>query len=81
MREEYVIEAWSPTLGQTLREFNLGDGQRSIVDLTLAERTAESFAQRLNNQRWLNQQDWQARVTWQQLGIETFIAQQNSQQR
>lgn len=73
MREEYVIEAFSPALNQSVREFHLEkNGIISITDTKYAQQLAESFATRLNQQQYLKSTDWQGRVTWQQLGIETL---------
>lgn len=72
MREEYVIEAYSPSKNQTIREFNLEMGNPSITSRTQANQIASSFATRLNNQQYLRATDWEAKVTWQQLGIETI---------
>lgn len=72
MREEYIIEAYSPSKNQKIREFNLEMGNPSITVLSDANRIAESFAARLNNQQYLKATDWQPKVTWQQLGIETI---------
>ena len=72
MREEYIIEAYSPSKNQTIREFNLEMGNPSITNRSEANRLAESFATRLNKKQHLKTTDWQAKVTWQQLGIETI---------
>ena len=57
MREEYVIEAYSPSLNQSVREFQLeSSGPASITDLQSAQQLAGNFSIRLN----------------QQLGIETM---------
>lgn len=72
MREEYVIQAYSPTAHQTIREFNLEMGNPSIVDKIKADQIATAFAHRLNQQRYLNVTDWRPKVEWQQLGIETI---------
>lgn len=72
MREEYVIQAYSPSKNQTVREFNLEMGNPSITDKTKAQQFANAFASRLNHQQYLKTTDWVAKVEWQQLGIETL---------
>lgn len=72
MREEYIIQAYSPTAHQTVREFNLGMGNPSITNRNLAQQIAESFAARLNAKQHLKVSDWIAKIEWQQLGIETL---------
>lgn len=72
MREEYVIQAYSPTAHQVIREFNLEMGNLSITDLNYATQIATSFAQRLNQQQYLKATDWEPKVEWQQLGIQTL---------
>lgn len=72
MREEYVIQAHSPSKNQTIREFNLEMGNPSITNKVQALQIATSFADRLNKQKHLQATDWQPKVEWQQLGIETI---------
>jgi hypothetical protein len=77
MREEYVIQAYSPSKNQTIREFNLEMGNPSITNKAQADQIANAFAARLNQQQYLKATDWRAKVEWQQLGMETFINAQN----
>lgn len=72
MREEYIIQAYSPSKHQTVREFNLEMGNPSITDQALAEKFADSFATRLNRQRYLKATDWIPKAEWQQLGVDTL---------
>lgn len=72
MREEYVIQAYSPSKHQTIREVNLEMGNPSITNRAQADQIASAFAYRLNNQKYLQANDWQPKVEWQQLGIETL---------
>lgn len=72
MREEFVIQAYSPSKHQTVREINLEMGNPSIINQNTAQQLAEAFAIRLNRQRHLQANDWVAKVEWQQLGIETL---------
>ena len=73
MRQEYVIEAYSPTLHQTIREFHLHKHTCISMHCEIsATQHAESFAARLNQQQYLKVNDWQPKVTYQSLGIETL---------
>lgn len=81
MREEYIIQAYSPSQNQTIREFNLEMGNPAIIDRIKAQQIAEAFALRLNKQQYLRSTDWQPKIKWQQSGIETLISDQNSKIR
>jgi hypothetical protein len=72
MREEYVIQAYSPSTNQTIREFNLEMNNPSIKNKIEANQIASAFAYRLNKQKYLQATDWTPRVEFQQLGIETI---------
>lgn len=72
MREEYIIQAYSPSLNRTVREFNLAMGNPIITDQRLADLTADSFSARLNQQKHLKVTDWQPKAEWQKTGIETI---------
>jgi len=60
----YMIMSWSPSRQQLQREFNeveIRQG-RMCVNAQEAERRAQAFSQRLNQERKLGAQDWVARV-------------------
>ena len=65
-----TVYAYSPTLNQRVRRFDLSN---VLADLTPAEaaRDAENFAQLQNQNQYLKATDWQALVVEEQLGIET----------
>ena len=80
MREEYVIQAYSPTAHQVIREFNLEMNNPAITDSVYATQIATAFAERLNRNQYLKATDWEPKVEWQQVGIETlpgYISSQN----
>jgi len=52
----YQITAWSSTCNLTQQEIDLTEAV--IKDTTYAQRRADSFAQRLNQQRYNNCADW-----------------------
>jgi hypothetical protein len=58
--QEYIITAHSAVANTTQREINLLTSQLQVsLD---AQRHADSFAMRLNEQRFLNTTDWQGRI-------------------
>ncbi len=57
---EYIITAHSPSLNVTQRELNLMSAHPN--NPREAQMWADSFAHRLNEQRFLNAEDWQART-------------------
>jgi hypothetical protein len=67
----FTVEAYSPSLGQTVRQFDL----TNVVNeqLTLAEATfmAQRFAQLQSEQFYMYACDWQPLVKQQEVGIET----------
>ena len=63
MSEQHIIEAYSPTLNQTVREFHLNDFD--IVDTTdanIAQQKADDFAIRLNQRQYLKTTDWVGKI-------------------
>ncbi len=57
---EYIVKAHSRKLNMTQRELNLMSAHpRSAQD---AQRWADSFAQRLNEQQFLRTSDWQGQI-------------------
>ncbi len=61
---EYIIEAYSPTANQTLRQVSLNNlAVTPETNLAQASRTAETFALTLNQQSKLGAQDWAPKVT------------------
>jgi hypothetical protein len=57
---EYIITAHSDKINTTQREINLLTSQLQVsLD---AQRHADSFAMRLNQQSFLNTRDWQGRI-------------------
>jgi len=67
----YTVEAYSPSLHQTVRQFDL----TNVVDETLtkeqAEQLAQQFADVQNRQFYMHVCDWQAKVIQQDVGIHT----------
>ena len=73
MSFEYTVYAYSPTLNQKMRQFNLEGGQNNQYhDPILAQQWADSFASQLNRQANQGVTDWQAQVAYEDLGIHTI---------
>jgi hypothetical protein len=71
MQSGYVIEAYSPSLNETHRWFNLHD-LAPVQDELLAKQYADSFAGQFNRDQKNRATDWVGKVSWQDLGIETI---------
>jgi hypothetical protein len=71
MQSGYIIEAYSPSLNQSLRRLDL-QNLAPPQDLATAQRDADTWALVQNRDQKMHVTDWQARVTWQDLGIETL---------
>jgi hypothetical protein len=67
----YTVEAYSPSLHQTVRQFDL----TNVVDETLTQEQAELLAQQFadlqNRNFYMHACDWQAKVIQQDVGIHT----------
>ena len=66
-----TVYAYSQHLGTEVRMFNL-ENQQNMPFGVEAQRQAESFATRLNQQRHMHTADWQPRVKQEDLGIHTI---------
>lgn len=71
-RTEYTINAFSPSLNQSIREFNLGDNNPSIQDKVYAQQLADAFAVRMNKKQHMQASDWVGKIKFETLGIETL---------
>lgn len=67
----YTVEAYSASLHQTVRQFDL----TNVVDETLtreqAEQLAQQFADLQNRNFYMHACDWQPKVIQQDVGIHT----------
>jgi hypothetical protein len=68
-RQEYTINAYSPSLNQSI---NLAQGNPALLDQQYAQKVADSFAYRLNQQRHMKATDWEGRAIFEAVGIETL---------
>lgn len=57
---EYIVNAYSPSKGITMREMQLESP--AITSLKLATMFAESFARRLSEQKHSGARDWVPRI-------------------
>jgi hypothetical protein len=67
----YTVEAYSPSLNQTVRQFDL----TNVVDETLTQEQAELLAQQFadlqNRNFYMHVCDWKPKVIQQDVGIHT----------
>ena len=68
----YTVEAYSPSLGQTVRQFDLTHVVNEQLTQAEANLMAERFAQLQCQQFYMHVCDWQPLVKQQQVGIETM---------
>lgn len=67
---QYVIEAYSPTAHQSLRQVMLDNLQITVeLNPVQAQRSADAFAYTLNQQAKLGATDWVGSATLQDLGV------------
>lgn len=67
----YTVEAYSPSLNQTVREFDLANVVNEQLTQAQAQQMAERFAQVQNSNFYMHVCDWTARVIQQDVGIHT----------
>jgi hypothetical protein len=71
-REEYTINAYSPSLNQSMREINLEMGNPQILDKNYANQVATAFAYKLNQKAHMQATDWVGQAKFETVGIETL---------
>ena len=71
MQSGYIIEAYSPSLNESHRRFDLTNMELP-TDATLAQRDADAFAYTYNRDQKGHATDWVGKITWQDVGIETL---------
>jgi hypothetical protein len=72
MSQQWIVEAFSTKANQSQRQFNL-ENMQGPRDQAEALLWAQGFALRLNQEQSLGATDWEARVSYQQVGIDTLI--------
>jgi hypothetical protein len=69
--QRYTVYAYSPTLNQQVRQFDLAHVDSDITEQQ-AQRDAYYFALLQNTNCYMNTQDWQAKVVLELHGIDTI---------
>jgi len=69
--EKYVVYAYSPSLNQMVRRFDLANLDQSITEQQ-AMQDADNFAELQNTNQYMHATDWQGIVRSEQLGIDTL---------
>jgi hypothetical protein len=77
MAQIYTIQAYSPSLNQTLRQIDLTNILDTTSTLAQAQMVAEQFANLQNSRFHMQACDWQARVQLEEVGIHTMPGYQN----
>jgi len=68
----YTVEAYSPSLNQTVRQFNLTASSLLQKDQAMALKDATVWCEQLNHQQYLQRADWCPRVEHLAVGIGTI---------
>jgi hypothetical protein len=68
----YAIYAFSPTLNQRVRQFNLAQINVPQLDATAAQKDADIFAHIQNQNEYLGATNWQGQIVLEQHGIDTL---------
>jgi hypothetical protein len=71
MAQIYTVEAYSPSIGQTVRQFDLTNIVNEQLTQQQADVAAQRFAELQNSNFYMHVCDWQPLVKLQQVGIET----------
>jgi len=69
--QNYAVYAYSPSLHQQVRRFDLAN-VNTIITEQQAHQDAHYFALLQNTNQYLNTQDWQPRVQFEEHGIDTL---------
>jgi len=67
----YTVEAYSASLHQTVRQFDLTNVVDEQLTREQAEQLAQQFADLQNRNFYMHACDWQAKVIQQDVGIHT----------
>jgi hypothetical protein len=68
----YTVEAFSPSLNQSVRQFNLMSTSLLQDNEQIARKDAEIWCEQLNRQQYMNRADWLPRVEHLAVGIGTI---------
>ena len=67
----YTVEAFSPSTGQTVRQFDLTNVVNEQLTQQQADFLAQRFAELQNKNFYMHVCDWQPLVKLQEVGIQT----------
>jgi hypothetical protein len=67
----YTVEAYSPSTGQTVRQFDLTNIVDELMTREQADFLAGKFAELQNRNFYMHACDWQPVVKQQEVGIQT----------
>lgn len=70
--QTYAIYAYSPSLNQEVRRFDLATINEPQLNQARAQQDADYFALLQNTNRYLNATDWQARIEFETHGYDTL---------
>ena len=71
MAQIYTVEAYSPSLGQTVRQFDLTNIVNEQLTQQQADVMAQRFAELQNANFYMHVCDWRPLVKLQEVGIQT----------
>jgi len=72
MPQIYTVEAYSPSTGQSVRQFDLTNVVNEQLTQEQANFLAERFAELQNRNFYLRACDWQPVVKYQSVGVATI---------
>jgi len=72
MAQIYTVEAYSPSINQTVREFDLTNIVNEQLTQQQADQMAQRFAEVQNRNFYMHACDWQPLVKLQTVGVETI---------
>lgn len=72
MAQIYTVEAYSPSTGQTVRQFDLTNVVNEQMTQQQADFLAQRFAELQNRNFYMTACDWQPLVKLQTVGIQTI---------
>lgn len=70
--QTYTIWAYSPSLNQSHRQFDLANINTPITEQRIAQQMADSFAGIYNQQQKQHTQDWVGQIKLEQVGVTTL---------
>jgi len=68
----YAVYAFSPTLNQRVRQFDLANINTPQLDAQKAQQAADIFAHIQNQNQYLGATNWQGKIELEQHGIDTL---------